>query len=671
MNAEEDLLAGLDATSDASAPSAPVDTRIARRIGRALATRRSRIIAGVAVTTVVLASGTGAVYAATQRTSGDYRTAVAETADVSETLSLSGQLASSSSADVAFQVDGTVAEVLVALGDTVAAGQQLAALDTSDLQESVTNAEDAAADAAQTLEDDLEAQSGGTSSSTSTSASSSSAPSSSSGSGATGSASTSSSSSSGTGSSGGAAATGPETQKAIEDISVAQEALLAQYEATTTANGASTAALAQAQTVCAPFLSATLGPGDAASDDATTGGTAADDDATSGGAPSGDATSGGTTADDDGAAATAEDLQSALVDAQASLADCQAAITASQDAQTATTTAATALTEAAAALDEKVAALQALSGTTAETAAGTTESLPGATGTPTTSSAATSSSTSAPGASSSPSGAGTSGSTTITAERILSDQAAIDLADAELAIARQNLTFAAITSPIDGTVVSVAIAAGDSVSAGSSSSIITIQGDGGYIVQATVPLSKIPGVETGQKAEIALPAFGATYSGSVSSIGVLNVSETSTPSYTVTVAVDAGTDSPRIGATADVEIELSVAVGVLTVPTSAVTRSGTDATVVRLVDGKPQTVAVTVGTVGSERTEIADGLAEGDTVVLADLSQAITTDDSSSSTGLTGFGGTSGQLPGGGSGFPGGFPSGGVPSGGGFQAPAG
>lgn len=237
---------------------------------------------------------------------------------------------------------------------------------------------------------------------------------------------------------------------------------------------------------------------------------------------------------------------------------------------------------------------------------------------------------------------GSSGSSgTITAERILADRAAIDLAEAELAIAQQDVTFASITSPVSGTVVSVAMAVGDSVSAASDTAVITVQSDGGYIVQATVTLSKITGVEVGQTAEVTLPAFGSVYEGEVSSIGVLNVSTSSTPSYTVTISVDAGDESPRIGATADADVQIADATGVLTVPTSAITRTDTSATVTRLVDGNTETVTVTLGAVGTERTEITDGLSEGDAVVLADLDEVITSDDESTDTGLTGLGGSS------------------------------
>lgn len=644
-----------------AAPRDSWPARVGGGFRRALHSRRNRVVAGIAVTAVVLASGTGAVYAATQGATGNYRTAVAEVADVSETLALSGQLASSSSVGAAFQVDGTVSQVLVALGDTVSAGQQLATLDVTDLEDAVTSAKDAVANAEQTLEDDLESQASGTSTTSAASTASPSTATSTSTSSSSGSSSSSGGGDSST--SGGESSTAEDEARlrAIADVSDAQQALLTQYDAATTAGDASSAALAQAQEICAPFLSAQLDD-DAQNVETETGPDAeadADDEAET-------VTEGSeATAPDAADSDTSDDLETALETAQTQLAECQTAVSASQDAQSTTSTANTALTDAATALNAKVAALQALLGTGSSAGTpggGTSESTTGetaATAPSTSSGSAAESSTSA-----TPSGGsgatGGASSATITAERILADQAAIDLAEAELAIARQNATFASLTTPVSGTVVGVALAAGDSVSAASDSAVITVQGDGGYIVQATASLSRIATVAVGQSAEIALPAFGSTFSGEVASIGVLDVSETSTPSYTVTVSVDAGEDSPRVGATANVEIELSDAVDVLTVPTSAITRSGSTATVRQLVDGELTTAEVTLGAVGSERTEILDGLDEGDAVVLADLDQVITSDDEeSTSTGLTGIGGSGGEdVMFGGGGFGGGtFPT--------------
>jgi multidrug efflux pump subunit AcrA (membrane-fusion protein) len=76
--------------------------------------------------------------------------------------------------------------------------------------------------------------------------------------------------------------------------------------------------------------------------------------------------------------------------------------------------------------------------------------------------------------------------------------------------------------------------------------------------------------------------------------------------------------------------------------------------------GAASTVSVTVGTVGSTWTEIADGLTVGQTVVLADLSEALpgsATSSSSSSSSTSRSGSGSFTLPSGGSFTP---PSGGA-----------
>ncbi|MFT4230425.1 MAG: hypothetical protein QM602_09065, partial [Microbacterium sp.] len=120
---------------------------------------------------------------------------------------------------------------------------------------------------------------------------------------------------------------------------------------------------------------------------------------------------------------------------------------------------------------------------------------------------------------------------------------------------------------------------------------------------------------------------------------------------------DTATDEAiRIGATAQATLSLAAAEDVLTVPTSAVTVSGTQATVLVLTDGTTVATPVEIGAIGAERIQITSGLEEGDRVVLADLTQEIGTDDdddtSASLSDLGDSGGpsgsTGGQFPGGG-----------------------
>jgi RND family efflux transporter MFP subunit len=255
-------------------------------------------------------------------------------------------------------------------------------------------------------------------------------------------------------------------------------------------------------------------------------------------------------------------------------------------------------------------------------------------------------------------------SSTITAETIVADQAEIDLAEADLAIAQQQLTLATLTSPIAGTVAAVSMSVGDTVDAASTTAVITVIGDDGFVVDSTATLANVGKLAVGQTVAITLASTDAELTGVVSSIGVLNVStDSATPSYDVIIAIDATDASLLNGASAQVAVSVAAEDSVLTVPTSAVHRSGTTYSVDVLSNGSAQPTAVEIGAMGSERTEITSGLAEGDAVVLADLNADVLGGGTSTeSTGLTGLGGGSnttgtGGAPtfsGGGAGFDGG-----------------
>ncbi|MFT4219201.1 MAG: HlyD family efflux transporter periplasmic adaptor subunit [Microbacterium sp.] len=601
-------------TPDSDAKAAGrVRAAFARGAGTArtlLSTRRGKLIALATATVVALGGVTATALSASGDDGSRYRTATAEQGTVAETLSLTGQVSSSTSADAAFQVSGTVDEVLVELGDQVDAGDPLATLDTTDLASAVADARDALAQAKQQLEDDLTTQSSGSSTTSSSSGGSSSKSSGSSGSKSSRSKTDSADSDSDDSESAEDSDSSEDSdstedsddsdesdssedsddsdaavEDASQDVADAQSALLAQYEAAVAAQEASSEAATLADELCAPFMNATVEDDESAGDD--------------------------------------------LADTQAALADCQAAIADAADKQQQTASEQAALNDKATALDSAVTALrQAVADALASTST-TTSSLPSSTGSGLT--IVTASTVSTAQDDSGGSSGTSSQDATITSETILADRAQIDLAKAELAIAKQDLALATLNSPVSGTVVSVGIAPDDSVSAGSDTAVVTVQGSGGYIVEATVPLARIESVSVGQSADVALPALGSDYTATVASIGVLDVSSTATPAYTVTLALDADDDDViRVGATADATVALASVDDVLTVPTSAVTVAGSQATVQVLTGGEVVATPVELGAIGTERTEIASGIEAGDTVVLADLTLPITSDSSSS-----------------------------------------
>jgi multidrug efflux pump subunit AcrA (membrane-fusion protein) len=653
-----------------SEPEQPRGTRrpLRRRLRRALFAG-----GGIAAAGVLAFVGTGIASALTA--GSGYRTALVERAAVSESVQTSGTVAAVSRYDLAFQTDGTVATVDVALGDTVSAGQTLATLDREALEDAVAEAEEALSSAEQTLAEHAEAQASGTTAETSP---------------PTGTPAAMlpvaavpvaavvavvqqgvATIIGGTAADGSTAAGTADVEAAVLRVTDAQQAMLAAHRETQALLEATNSTIAAADDACAPFLGALLRD------------------------PEGD---------DAGVDAGVE-AGMTLEQAQQALADCQGAIIAVRDGQAGVSAGQQEVQDLAAALDAAVVELQRVladEGSGADTGgadaggAGTGGADAGGAGTggpdaggagaggesPGDAGAGTGAGpgegTTLPGAGSIPdtgsTGGGSgaaSGGTTITAEQLLADQAAIDAAEARLRIAEAQLAFSALTSPIDGTVAAMEIAAGDSVAAGSATAAVTVIGEDGYVVETTIPLTDIAKLTVEQEVEAVVKASGESYPGAVSSIGLLDVSSTSTPAYTVIVALEAGDDELLVGGSARLDIRTAATEDALTVPTSAVHRDGVTATVDVLSGGEVESVDVDLGAIGSERTEILSGLEEGQAVVLADLSLEISgdgdDDDDSGAGGLAGLGASNDgrSLPGGG------FPGGGFPGGGDLQPPAG
>ncbi|WP_062522964.1 biotin/lipoyl-binding protein [Demequina silvatica] len=579
---------------------------------------------GAVAATVVLTGASSA--------SATYRTAAAQTGDVTQTLTATGAIASASQRDLAFQVDGTVAKVKVQEGDTVEAGDVLARLDTGDLEDAVTEANEALADAKEALAEDLEAQSEGSStSSTSSSTTASSAaysaePSTADPTTAVAAVYVPGDTRIVLTAAGGDATSVEEARAALV---AAQDALLDQYDVAQALLEAAQTASAEAQEICAAF---------------TEGGT---EDAFEG-AAEGDAD------------ASAE-----------ALAACQEATDAALEASQVSIEAQATLMELAADVDAAVAALQEAiaadggaaggsdgGGSTDGSTGGDGGSLPsgdaGATGgdAPTQEQGGTSlqgTPDAATGGTTSDAGTATdteSGMTGSTAEDtvpsaadILADKADITAARAALKVAQQQVEHATLTAPVAGTVVSVAIAEDAAVTAGDTTAAITVVSDNSYLVELSVGLTEAQLLAVGQEAGLTLTSSGEVVDGVVSSVSNVNSGNDFAQAYAVTIAVADPGFEIRIGAATRMSITVAGATGVLVVPTSAVADAAGDATVqVVGEDGTATQAAIETGAVGAVYTEVTSGLEAGDEVILADLTTELTSGDEESeeSSGLLG-----------------------------------
>jgi RND family efflux transporter MFP subunit len=255
---------------------------------------------------------------------------------------------------------------------------------------------------------------------------------------------------------------------------------------------------------------------------------------------------------------------------------------------------------------------------------------------------------------------GSSGSTTVavSAAQLAADQAAVDAANASLAVAQQQLGQATIVSPFTGVVSSVGLIIGQQATAGSSSTAVDVIDPTGHGVTLSVDVTKIPQVKVGQSATVVPDGSATPLAATVSYVAAAPTTSSST-AYTVQLAFTGDPTTLRNGIQAAVTIITAQAANALAVPTSAVNHRGALDYVLVLNGSTTKTQIITVGAVGAIYTQVTQGLTAGQYVVLADPSQPIPTSTitgriaritggATSTTGvLGGTAATSGTRPGG------------------------
>ncbi len=239
----------------------------------------------------------------------------------------------------------------------------------------------------------------------------------------------------------------------------------------------------------------------------------------------------------------------------------------------------------------------------------------GSTGSPGTPSSATTSAPSASGGSSSSEktgAAGTGGSASTdsdSAEQIASDESSVDSAQANLTEAQQALDDAQLSSPVSGTVASVGVSVGATVSAGSSTSAIVIIGTQSYEVTETLSSTQVASVKDGDSAQVTVDGETTAFAGTVAQVGPVQ-SSSSGYTYPTVIALPATAQGLHSGSTASVSITTGEARNVLAVPTSAVTTQGTKSYVLVLSSGSTKQKQIKVGIVGDIYTQVISGLRE-------------------------------------------------------------
>ncbi len=620
-----------------------------------MATKRTkktlgRAAVGVAIVVVVGLGLLGYNAAAGSSTSTNhYRTVTAAAGTVTQTIALSGVVHHVSQNSVSFPTSGMVTAVNVKAGDTVTAGQLLASIDTTPLQNTVLAANATYTAAVAQYETDQQTYASSSSTTSTTKAATTAAAAARQSTTGTGSSQAAAGpGAGGTGGTGGRSGTGgadpTAAVKAATDALAALETgvkslssalplfvsdcipliptTTAAPQATVTKTVTATATVTHTVTVAA--AAASTGPTTATS--TATGSSSATSSASSTAGASSSATSSpgsGVTADCQAAIDTLTSVQKTLPDQMTAANVTLAAAVKALDAQ-----AAALQQEATTLAKQQQAAQAAATAAQAEAARKQASSL--------------SSSNSALQAAAAAGLSRGGGNSPVTAATLITDQAAIQADSIALAQAKDQLSQATLTSPIAGRVASMPFVAGQQASATATAVII---GTGAIEVTVAVPLASRPLVATGEVAKVTSVVGGTTLQGTISRINLLPTttsfsfsaaaagagaggigggSGTTTTTYPTVITVPTGGDAIPEGSRVQTTITTKSVDAAVVVPASALTPlSSGSGTVQVITNGILSTKRVVTGAVGSTEIQIVSGVAVGETVVIADLTKPI------------------------------------------------
>lgn len=203
--------------------------------------------------------------------------------------------------------------------------------------------------------------------------------------------------------------------------------------------------------------------------------------------------------------------------------------------------------------------------------------------------------------------------------RVAAARAALDRAEEEL----RNAT---IVSPIEGVVLTRDREVGDAVSSilnlGSAATLILTLGDTSTVyVKGKVDEADVGKIHVGLPARITVESFpDRTFRGTVTKIAPMGVEKDNVTTFEVRVSIANPTGALRVNMSANAEIILEEHHHVLIIPESAIIYEKDGSAWVQLLDpSSPEgfkKVRIKIGISNGQRTEVRDGLKEGDKILL-------------------------------------------------------
>jgi len=205
---------------------------------------------------------------------------------------------------------------------------------------------------------------------------------------------------------------------------------------------------------------------------------------------------------------------------------------------------------------------------------------------------------------------------------IQSAQATVTRRQAELKDYQKQLRDTIIRAPRDGVVTDRWVERGTVIASGKSSvaegtKIVTIADNTKLYCNAEVDESQIGQVKEGMPASLKVEAFRDTpVKATVHTIYPKGHVTSDVTYFTVKMSVDPKALILRPAMTCEIEIETQIKKGVLTISPEAIKDGPKGLYVQVLRGGKPVETPVTVGLQTTDKTEVVQGLAEGDEVII-------------------------------------------------------
>lgn len=213
--------------------------------------------------------------------------------------------------------------------------------------------------------------------------------------------------------------------------------------------------------------------------------------------------------------------------------------------------------------------------------------------------------------------------------------------------AKNDLDAATLRAPVAGLVASIASQPGEFVSGGGTAGFVVIANTSTLTLHGTVGESEVAKLKVGQVATVAVDAVGTgtRMTGKIAALDPIATIQQGVPVYGVDVQIDIADPAVRAGMTGTASVIVANKQGVLTVPNLAVRSQSGRRFVQVMREGKIQDAEVTFGIQSDSVTEVMAGLEEGDHVVLPQPRTTTATQQGPGGVRIGAGGGPGGQVP--------------------------